>query len=345
MSSGSSASVPTSSLSKVAPPSANKQKHAHSSSSSSSSSSGDSDDAPIIDSLKAQIMSELRDSLSGEIKSAIKAALSGVHQADPPQSVLSGIRDALSNSGKNEKSTKTSLRGKAASAANIAKRTIPLIEVDDDDNDNDTDDDAPPRSSVSASRYDDDSEDILQSTINQAKLYGGLTNWVNITEWRNDRNKHECENLALVIDLLIEEGEVSMDSAALRQLAARLNGVHLADTTGNWNVCNAISYVGPNNSLLPKSLLTKTLKQAAQFDTLSKKTTRKPTNMYRNYDKSNNNINDNNGGGGGGGYFSGVRRDRRNFNRNHSQSSSASNSSSSTSGANSNTSASGSGRQ
>jgi len=137
------------------------------------------------------------------------------------------------------------------------------------------------------SRHDDDGDNLLQATLNQAKLYGGLTNWVNITDWRNDRNKHECENLALVIDLLVEEGEVSMQSAALRQLAARLNGVHLADTTGNWNVCNAISYVGPNNSLLPKSLLTKTLKQAAQFDTLSKRTSRKPPGSYINYDKVN----------------------------------------------------------
>jgi hypothetical protein len=146
----------------------------------------------------------------------------------------------------------------------------------------------------------------------------------------------------MVIDLLIDEGEVSMDSAALRQLAARLNGVHLADTTGNWNVCNAISYVGPNNSLLPKSLLTKTLKQAAQFDTLTKKTSapRKPNN-YRNYDKSNNDNDGNNGGG----YFSGVRRDRRPFNRNHTQPTSTSHSSSSASGAPSTTSASGSGRQ
>ena len=234
----------------------------------------------------------------------------------------------------------SSLRGKAASAALIAQqqhksRSTIYVSDNDDDDDNaddntDNDNDHSSTSSSSSVYSDSDNDNIVISIINQAKLYGGLTNWVNITEWRNDRNKHECENLALVIDLLIEEGEVSMNSAALRTLAGRLNGVHLADTTGNWNVCNAISYVGPNNSLLPKSLLTKTLKQAAQFDSLSKKTSRSSSSNYHNYRETNNrNDNNNNTNNNNRSYFSGRRGGRGNYHNNSSSSNSSASTSSS----------------
>ena len=115
------------------------------------------------------------------------------------------------------------------------------------------------------------SDRIAPVILSQIKVYGSLVNWVRITDWKNTRNKNECNALAMAIDLLLEENEISEDSLALEMLIRRLNGVHMADTSGNWGVCNALQWTGPNNTLLPRSTLTQALKQAAQMEKLTKR--------------------------------------------------------------------------
>jgi len=106
-----------------------------------------------------------------------------------------------------------------------------------------------------------------------------------MTQMKNARNKHECEALADAIDTLLLEGEVSENSVGLEKLLRRLAGVHLADTMGNWSVCGALQWSGPNQSLLSRNSLTSALKQAAQYESL----TRRLNSASRNNNTNNNN--------------------------------------------------------
>jgi hypothetical protein len=69
-------------------------------------------------------------------------------------------------------------------------------------------------------------------------------------------------------------------------LIRRLNGVHLADSTGNWGVCSALQWTGPNNTLIPRSTLTNALKQAAQMEKLTHQTSRFGINNNQKFGKN-----------------------------------------------------------
>jgi hypothetical protein len=107
---------------------------------------------------------------------------------------------------------------------------------------------------------------------------------------------------------MINEG-CGRDSVALEKVLRRLMGVQLADDKNNWALCDALQYNGPGNTLLSRSLLTTTLKQAAQMDSLNRRVGggqqgygQKP--YYTNYN------NNQRGSRGGGGYRGGWRGGR-----------------------------------
>jgi hypothetical protein len=106
--------------------------------------------------------------------------------------------------------------------------------------------------------------------LSNSTKYGSLAGWVRVTNFKNSRNKHECEALADAIDTLLSEG-VDENSLGVEKLVRRLGGIHAADTTGNWNVCDALLWSGPNNSLLSRSTLTSALKSAASYQSLSRR--------------------------------------------------------------------------
>lgn len=124
---------------------------------------------------------------------------------------------------------------------------------------------------------DDYDERIASQIIQQIGPYGSFKNWVRLADWKHARNKHEAESLANAIDCFLSEG-VDSNSLGLEILIRRLNGVHLADTTNNWSVCSAVQWTGPNNTLLPRSMLTKAYRQAAQFEKLSSKVSKNFSN-------------------------------------------------------------------
>jgi hypothetical protein len=102
---------------------------------------------------------------------------------------------------------------------------------------------------------------IAKSVLAKCRVYGSVLSWVKMTEWKAARNKHECETLALVVDLLLAEG-VKSSSTALEVLLRRLSGVHLADTTGEWKACEAVQWNATSNSLLPRDEVKRALKDA-----------------------------------------------------------------------------------
>ena len=123
---------------------------------------------------------------------------------------------------------------------------------------------------------DDDSSDassndkVAAAILENARKYGSLLTWIRMTTMKQARNRHECEALADAIDTLLEEG-VSESSLGIEKLLRRLSGVHLADSVGNWNVCEALQWSGVNHSLLPRDALTSALKQAASYQSLTRK--------------------------------------------------------------------------
>jgi hypothetical protein len=60
----------------------------------------------------------------------------------------------------------------------------------------------------------------------------------------------------------------------LEILLRRLQGVHLSDSLGNWGLCTALQWTGPNNSLLSRKQLAAAMKQASQMEKLTAQVTR-----------------------------------------------------------------------
>lgn len=100
--------------------------------------------------------------------------------------------------------------------------------------------------------------------------YGSALNYTRLIQWNRERNKHECETLAMAIDALLHEG-LATDSKGLDILFRRFVGVHLADAMqNNFHLCDALQFSAPNMSLLPRHIFAKTMKSAKQMESLMK---------------------------------------------------------------------------
>ena len=108
---------------------------------------------------------------------------------------------------------------------------------------------------------------VAPLVLQLVQQYGSLSHWVHFVQWKKLRNKNECAALAETADVLLAEG-VKTDSMGLELLLRRLNGVHLADTYGDWSVCSALQWSGPNGTLLDRSSLVGALKYANQLKKL-----------------------------------------------------------------------------
>lgn len=134
----------------------------------------------------------------------------------------------------------------------------------------------------------------------QFMQFGSAVQWVRLNEWKNPRNKHECESLAHAIDAFHAQG-ISASSRGMEILLRRLAGVQLADDNGSWELCSAVEAVSRNNKLLSRAHLANALREAERLRKLSantKNSSFRPRNNnnngYRKSGGSNNSGNNNN---------------------------------------------------
>ena len=128
----------------------------------------------------------------------------------------------------------------------------------DDDGDGDDDDSGPLEGN----------ERVALVVLRSAKQFGGLVAWCRSVDWRIT-NKREVQHLCLIADMFVREGVKAAKSQAFELLCRRIAGVHLADASGNWKVCDSTCATGPNDTLLPRTALKKILREAAQFEALA----------------------------------------------------------------------------
>jgi hypothetical protein len=266
------AKKPKSSLSKTS------SKAVDSSSSSTSSSSKDSDTSKdLVNQIKGLVVSEVGPLIADQIK----AALSSLNQASQAtsssntSSLLSSIRSHLSDD-----KPKVKAKAKSSSKRPSTPSSDSSSSSDSDDDDNHDEQskihtsspasDSSLKSAVLSSLSIDDR--LSSSVLAQMSVHGSFLKWFDKINWRNQRNRRECHFLCTVLDVLLEEGEVNEDSLALELLVRRLNGIHLADSTGNWEACSALQGAGPDHSLLSRDIVFKAIKQASKIDKLSGKT-------------------------------------------------------------------------
>jgi hypothetical protein len=115
-------------------------------------------------------------------------------------------------------------------------------------------------------------DDLVHQIERNVRLFGSFKAHCRTVEWKSVRNKHECEALAQILDQLATLDPVIAKVPAIykaKDLAMRrYAGVQMADNLGRWEVCSALQGSAADNSLLPRSAMVKTLKDARLFTNL-----------------------------------------------------------------------------
>jgi hypothetical protein len=111
---------------------------------------------------------------------------------------------------------------------------------------------------------------LVQKMLDKLRSYGNCLVWLQAVEWQQRRNQRECHTIAQAVDALVG-GKVEL---ALSVLLRRLVGVQLADETGQWEVCDAITGSTGAHSLLPRQDLRRALKEAATMCRLQERSSR-----------------------------------------------------------------------
>lgn len=109
---------------------------------------------------------------------------------------------------------------------------------------------------------------LAAEILERVEPYGSVKSWVKMYEWKNSRNRRECEAIAQAVDALRAEGATT-SSLGLEILLRRLSGVQLADLTGKWEACESVAWSSMGNSLLPRAELRRVLKDADQMTRLT----------------------------------------------------------------------------
>lgn len=109
---------------------------------------------------------------------------------------------------------------------------------------------------------------LAAEILERIEPYGSVKSWVKMYEWKNARNRRECEAIAQAVDALRAEGATT-SSLGLEILLRRLSGVQLADLTGKWEACESVAWSSLGNSLLPRTELRRVLKDADQMSRLT----------------------------------------------------------------------------
>ena len=106
------------------------------------------------------------------------------------------------------------------------------------------------------------SGDILSSVIESARPFGSFQSWVARTDWKQGRNRRECEAIAQAVDALLSKNK----RLAVEILVRRLGGVHLADHTENWDACDALQCSSYGGSLFPRDELKRAMRDADRMN-------------------------------------------------------------------------------
>ena len=136
----------------------------------------------------------------------------------------------------------------------MVKRSVPRVDDEDD-----------------LAAQGDVEDSYVRVLLERAKKVGSVALWCNQLQWKQARNRRECQTLAEAFDAFVEEG-LGEDSMGLEILARRLAGVQLADKTNDWSFCDAIQGPGLMDSVLPRKMFSKALRDAASLRRLSDRT-------------------------------------------------------------------------
>jgi hypothetical protein len=109
---------------------------------------------------------------------------------------------------------------------------------------------------------------LAADILERVEPYGSVKAWVKMYEWKNARNRRECEAIAQAVDAFRAEGATT-SSLGIEILLRRLSGVQLADLTGKWEACESVAWSSFGNSLLPRAELRRVLKDADQMTRLT----------------------------------------------------------------------------
>jgi hypothetical protein len=124
----------------------------------------------------------------------------------------------------------------------------------------------------------------------------GLAEWVRKQHFKENRNFKECIQWAQVIDALVADKAVNIHtSIPLERAVRRMIGVHTADKSRNWSMCDALEMQDTCTTLLPPLIFERTVKRAAQLAKLNDGAIN--NNNNRAYNDNNNNNNNNYQGG------------------------------------------------
>jgi hypothetical protein len=83
-------------------------------------------------------------------------------------------------------------------------------------------------------------------------------------EFKRDRNKKECITLARMLDSLLRKRYREVTE----QLCRRLAGVHAADTSDNWAICDAFELVMDKQSFVPDDIMQRAIKNVMRMQAL-----------------------------------------------------------------------------
>jgi hypothetical protein len=86
------------------------------------------------------------------------------------------------------------------------------------------------------------------------------------TTFKSERNRRECLALAKLLDALLARDVHAAKEVACRRLA----GVHLADMSGDWNVCDVFEGVMDKQSYVPEEFLQRVVKSVMRIEALDK---------------------------------------------------------------------------
>jgi len=99
--------------------------------------------------------------------------------------------------------------------------------------------------------------------IHNARPYGSFVNFVKMVEWKQKRTQREAEHIAQSVDAYLNDGVSPLCDGMEIQLR-RLAGIHLADETDDWEVCEAVQFTPTSKSLLPRLEVDRVIKSAVQ---------------------------------------------------------------------------------
>jgi hypothetical protein len=106
--------------------------------------------------------------------------------------------------------------------------------------------------------------------------YGSALSFVRMYQWKEPRNRHECEALAWSLDAMVKEsGAVPQRSTSFEIQVRRLLGVKLADEHKDWALAESLAWKS-GHGVQNRSLLRSLLKDRKNFAELKKSSAAAP---------------------------------------------------------------------